>query len=650
MKYSHLFKRGKIGNLEIKNRLIMAPMGIFGLVNSDGSLSPEAIDYYESRAVGGIGLIITSMFMSSLDFEPLTSDNTAVMPVLDKIYKTFNLKYLNERVHDHGAKIFIQLSAGFGRVLPPAAARIQQPLTPSETTLYWRPKIHTREMNQQEVKLLIDNVGRAAGLAKASRFDGIELHAHEGYMMDQFATALWNQRRDKYGGDLEGRMTFALSIIKSIQENAGSDFPIVYRYGVDHKVLGGRKGKESIRIAQILEGAGVAALHVDAGCYDTWYWPHPPVYQPPGCMVEQAETIKKAVSIPVITVGKLGNPKLANQVIKEGLADFVAMGRPLLADPDLPNKARRGETDDIRPCIGCHDGCLDRIFKGYYLSCSVNPACGNEKRLKITKSITPKKIMVIGGGVAGMEAARVSALRGHRVELYEKTHRLGGLLHAAGAPDFKKDVRDFLRYQIRRVNEIGIKIYLRTEATFSMVDEKKPDVIFVATGSCPILKTEISDHGKVSMLNPLDILQGRVETGHNVIIVGGGVVGCETALFLSQKGKRVTVVERLNKEMRDIPVANRNMLLYLLAKNGVEMLTETEVIGLLPGQVELQEAGGNRKISADSLVLAVGFASNNGLVKKLEEAEYEVHAIGDCVRPRRILNAIWEAYKKAIVI
>lgn len=650
MHYSHLFRQGRIGKIELRNRLIMAPMGIFGMVNFDGSLTPEAIDFYETRAIGGVGLIVTSMFMTSLDFEPLTSDNNAVMPVLDSTYKTFTLKHLNERVHDQGTKIFIQLSAGFGRVLPPAAARIRQPIAPSKTPLYWRPKITAREMREKEIQQLIDNIGSAAKLAKASRFDGIELHAHEGYMMDQFTAALWNRRKDRYGGDLKGRMNFSLAVIKSIQENAGDDFPIVYRYAIDHKLPQGRKPEEAVLMAQMLEEAGVAALHVDAGCYDTWYWPHPPIYQPSGCMVDMAKIIKKAVSIPVITVGKLGDPDLANKVIEEGWADFVAIGRPLLADPDLPNKARRGQIDEIRPCIGCHDGCLDRIFQGYYLSCAVNAACGNERRLEIKRTQTPKTVMVIGGGVAGMEAARVSALRGHQVELYEKTDRLGGLLFPAGAPDFKKDIEKFREYQVRQITKAGVRIHMKTEVTFSAIEEKKPDIIFMATGSLPVLTPSIPGHEKAGFLNPLDVLEGKVETGSKVIIVGGGVVGCEAALFLAQKGKKVTIVEMLDRTARDLPVANRLMLMELIKVHGVEMLTNTEVISALPGELKLKGPEGLKGLTADSLILAVGFASSNGLVRDLERAGYEVLAIGDCVRPGKILNAVWEAYKKARVI
>jgi 2-enoate reductase len=436
----------------------MAPMGIGALIGFDGLFSERAIDYYEERAKGGIGLIITAVCLATNKFEPWEVDGLKLLPTLDYLAKARNLKHLTERIHDHGCKIFAQLTAGWGRVYRPSLSEItgHRAFAPSETPLFWTPSLTTRKMTVKEIEGLVEALGKAAHIARAGGFDGVELHGHEGYLMDQFMTALWNRRTDRYGGDLTGRMQFSLSVINNIQRMAGDDFPIIYRYGLEHKIEGGRTREEGLKIAKILERAGIASLHVDAGCYENWYWPHPPEYQPPGCMVEMAELVKKHIKIPVITVGRLGYPQLANKVIEEGKADFVALGRPLLADPEFANKARRGQVEDIRPCIGCHE-CFRRLYESTYISCAVNPSCGNERRLEIRKAEDPKKVMVIGGGIAGMEAARVCAMRGHRVVLYEQTGRLGGLLYSVARHSLKKDLKRLLDYQVRQVRLSNLK-------------------------------------------------------------------------------------------------------------------------------------------------------------------------------------------------
>jgi 2-enoate reductase len=649
LNYPHLFRTGKIGAVTLRNRLVMAPMGIGALVGFDGLFSERAMDYYEARAEGGTGLIITTVCLATNKFEPWEVDGLKYLPTFDSLIKVKNFKQLTERIHDHGSRIFAQLTAGFGRVYRPSLAEMtgHRAFAPSETPLFWAPDRTAREMTVEEIEGLSEAIGKAALIAREGGFDGIELHGHEGYLLDQFKTALWNRRTDKYGGDLMGRMQFPLSVIKNVQKAAGSDFPISYRYGLEHKLEGARTRAEGLDIAKILQEAGVAALHVDAGCYESWHWPHPPEYQPPGCMVEMTEQVKQHVEIPVITVGRMGYPELANQVIKDGKTDFVAMGRPLLADPQFANKAKRGQAEDIRPCIGCNE-CFRRLYLMTYISCAVNPSCGNERRLEIRKTETPKKVMVIGGGIAGLEAARVCALRGHRVTLYEKTGRLGGILPSVGRHSLKNDLKRLVDYQIRQVRKSGVKIKMETDVKLETVEKEKADVVFLATGSVPIKDIGGRETDAVHMFSPIDVLEGNAEIGSSVVVIGGGSAGCEIAYELADQGRKVTLCEQLPELATDLHGANRGMLLELLGAKGVHVMTNCKVEKVVPGAVIYQSNGIEGELKTDSVVLSIGGKSVNGLLPQLNQRVGEVHAVGDCVAPRKVIDAIWEAHKRAI--
>ncbi len=642
----------------------MAPIGITGpLVGYGGIFSERAITYYERRARGETGLIITGLSLVSSKIEPWQMDGVNTSITFDSHWKVPKFLELTERVHDFGAKIFVQLSAGWGRVFPGTlaehlACKGAQFVAASGGPLFWKPEIVARELTTGEVDELVRSFGNAAVIAKQAGFDGIELHGHEGYLMDQFATALWNKRTDKYGGDLKGRMHFILSIMKVIHNAAGVDFPIIYRYGLEHKIPGGRTIDEGIEIAKMLETAGVAALHVDAGCYENWFWPHPPEYQPPGCMVDMAAMVKPHVEIPVITVGRLGYPDLADHVLEERKADFVALGRPLLADPDFARKARTNDADAIRPCIGCHE-CFARLRSRLSLSCAVNPQCGDEDRLEIRAATVRKKVTVVGGGVAGMEAARVCALRGHAVTLFEKSDRLGGTLHIAGRADFKQDIARLLGYQVRELEKAGtVEIRLGVEATPELLKghqsygppDGPPDVLFIATGSSPLCETGIRGLESGRYATPEDVYNNTIPAGRSACIVGGGSVGCETALYLAKKGWAVVVVEILDEVASDLFEANRDMLLELLTQYGVKLFTRSEVKEVTPGAVLINTPDGEKRRDADILVLCIGRAPNNGLVQAVSDSIKDVYVIGDSVTPRKIKDAIWEAYKLAITV
>ncbi len=426
-----LFEPGKIGTMKLKNRIVMASMGMGTMAEADGDWTGRVREYLVARARGGTGLITTGVVFVSQKLEPFMSGYFL------KLYSDSQLESLRriaEAIHQHGAKVSVQLGAGWGRVLP---ANWQGegviPISASATPCYFNPEVTSRAISTQEAQELAQAFGAAAKRCQMAGVDCVELHGHEGYLLDQFMSELWNQRNDKYGGSRKKRLTFVREAIAAIKREAGQKFPVIYRFGIDHYLEGGRTVEESLWIAKQLEAMGVDALHVDAGCYETWWWPHPPTYQPPGCMVDMAERVKPVVRVPIIAVGKLHYPALAEQVLQEGKADFIAIGRGLLADPDWPNKVMEGRPEDITPCIGDQEGCLHRLFLGRDTSCTVNPVCGHEKEWALTpiKSKRKKALLVIGGGPAGMEAARVAALRGMEAILWEKTDRLGGNLWPA---------------------------------------------------------------------------------------------------------------------------------------------------------------------------------------------------------------------------
>ena len=641
-----LFEPGKIGKLSIKNRILMCPMGVGGLEEPQGGLSQRGIDYYVARAKGGTGLIITGLTRVSREIEPPLEDKL----IIDSKTSVTWLNELAEAVHDYGAKVAIQLTAGLGRVATLDLLKIAGAVAPSALPTFEDPTIMTRELSTEEVERLVHAFEFSAEILRLAGIDAVELHGHEGYLFDQFMTALWNKRTDKYGGDLEGRLRFPVEVIEAIKRGAGADFPVIFRFGLKHYIDGGREIEEGLEIARRLEAAGADAFEVDAGCYETWYWAHPPTTLPPGCMVDMAQMAKRVVKVPVIAVGKLGYPELAERVLQEGKADFICLGRALLADPEWPNKVKKGRLEDIRPCIGCHEGCLKRVFDVKYLSCAVNPATGMEREFTIKPAEKKKTVLVVGGGASGMEAARVTALRGHKVTLWEKGDALGGNLIPASVPDFKQDYRKLINFLSTQIKKLGVTLELAKEATTELILEMKPDVVFIATGSTSIVP-EIPGVGKKMVVIAVDLLLGKQEAGKSVVVVGGGLIGCETALYLAQKGKKLTIIEMLDGVMLDMYSANRMHLLKLLADADVNILTETKCLEIRDNGITIADKYGKRStLEADTVVLAVGLKSNEGLLEALKDKIPEVYAIGDCVEPRKVINAIWEGFRTARLV
>ncbi|MFC1990812.1 FAD-dependent oxidoreductase [Chloroflexota bacterium] len=644
-----LFEPGKIGRLSTKNRIVMAPMGIGGLAEPDGRLSQRAIDYYAARAKGGTGLIISCSSRVSRKIEQLPIMPFVRNVTIDSRIYTSRLSEWADAVHDYGAKVAMQLSPGVGRIAAGEYLEGSGPVAPSPLPCFFDPSVMARELTTQEVEQAVRAFELAAKIVSTAGIDAIEIHGHGGYLIDEFTTSLWNKRTDKYGGDLEGRLRLVLEIIEAIRRGAGADFPIIYRYGPTHYLEGGREIEEGLEIARRLEAAGVAALDIDAGCYETMPWAQPPTTQPPGCLVDLAGMVKKVVSIPVMVVGKLGYPELAEKVLEEGKADFIVLGRSLLADPEWPNKVKERKLEDIRPCIGDNE-CWNRMSQSKYISCTVNPMTGMEREFAIKPAERKKSVLVIGGGPAGMEAARVAALRGHKVTLWEKGDVLGGSLIPASVPDFKQDYRRLINYLSTQVKKLGVTIELAKEATPELVQQMKPEVIFVATGRIPIVP-EIPGIAKGKVVTAVDVLLGKRKAGESVVVVGGGLIGCETALHLAKQGKKLTIVEILDSVARDMYWINRMHLLELLAEANVEILTETKVLEITDEGIAIADKYGKRNaLAADTVLLALGLSPNEKLLGTLKGKAPEMYTIGDCVEARKVIDAIWEGFRTARLV
>ena len=654
--FRKMFEPIRIGGIEVKNRIAMAPMSIRGLSNPDGSPGQRARDYYIERARGGVGLIITGIITVDNDIEPLRFSG---LTVTESAIAGF--AELAEAVHAFGAKIFAQLSAGFGRVARPALL-LGQPVSASPVPYYWKPEITCVELKTEQVESLVESFGTAARILVKAGIDGVELHGHEGYLFDQFTTPIWNKRSDRYGGDLSERLRLPIEVLKEIKASVGKDFPVQYRFGLKHYMKqnntgalpgeeyteAGRDIKEGLAMAKLLEEAGFDSLHVDAGCYDSHYWSHPPIYQADGCLTEMAAAVKKVVKIPVITVGKLANPELAKKVLVENKADMIALGRGLLSDPFWVRKVGDGQAKKIRPCIGCYDGCLGRIFSGKPLSCAVNPSVGRERDYALKKADRPKKVLIAGGGVAGMEAARTAAIRGYQVTIYEKNDVLGGCLIPAAIPLSKKAIHALSDWYVSEVHDLGVDVKLGCEATAELVERENADVVIIATGGKPIIPSlPVKEKGQI--VTASEVLSGAKPTAVRTIVVGGGLLGCETAIWLAKQGKRVTLVEKLEELMAagiTVPHSSKNMVIDMLRFNKVEIITGFGLVRASDQGVILQNAAGREEsVEAETVVIAAGFEPERELYQSLRGSRPDLYIIGDAREPRNIMGAIWDAYE-----
>jgi len=628
--------------MELANRIVVSPMG-FGY--SEGGhdrwwYTERHIRTFGTLAKGGAGLLNQSDVKIESEI-----DKEAVFPgylVLDRDDWIRRLNLLTDTVHRYGAKIAIELSAGSGRVAFPVLG--YQPVSPSPTPHFLDPNLITRELTIGEIERLVEAYGQAAARAKLAGFDAIHFHCMF-FLFDQFLNPLWNKRTDKYGGDLEGRMRFVLECIESTKSNVGSDFPLIMGMVSDHKMPGATTLEDTIKIAKRFEEAGVHALFLRAGDYDSPSWMMPPAYMEDGCSVPLTQPIREAVSVPVIVGGKIRTPELAEKILEDGKTDFIAIARPMLADPEWPKKAREGRAEDIRKCIACNE-CIDRLLVWAPLGCSVNPSLGNEWDCDIVPASRPKKVLIIGGGPAGMEAATIAAQRGHKVTLYEKDDKLGGHLIEASAPSFKKDIRSLLDRLTIELNKAKVEIKLGKEATTETVQKLKPDVVIVATGSIPEIPDVPGVKGN-NVTTAIDILRGKAKVGQEVVVLGGNEIGAETAVYLAQMGKTVTIVRRgLEPTPSDVGQTNISCLMEMLAENKVKWVTNVDVKEITADGIVVvdKKDGSEQTLKADTVVLARGLVADNKLYYDLEGKVPELFLIGDGIKPQKIWEAMHDGF------
>lgn len=660
MKYSKLFSPIKIGSITIKNRFAMAPMGPLGLADANGGWNQRGIDYYVERAKGGTGLIITGVTFFDQVVEkqdPSTVPNPLYKPV--NFVKTS--REMTERIHAYGSKIFLQLSGGFGRVTIPTNVGDIPPIAPSAIPHRWLDKT-CRAITVDEIHAIVKQFGEAAFHAKRAGFDGVQIHAvHEGYLIDQFAISMFNQRTDEYGGSLENRLRFAKEIVEEIKKTCGDDFPVTLRFSVKSMIKDwrvgalpgedfeekGRDTEEGLKAAKLLESYGYDALDTDVGTYDAWWWNHPPMYQKKGLYRGYCKMVKEVVDIPVFCAGRMDNPDMALEAIENGECDVIDLGRPLLADPDYCNKLRCGKITQIRPCISCHEGCMGRVASYSLLNCAVNPQAARERVNAYEPILKKKKVLIVGGGVAGCEAARVLAIRGHQPVVYEKGSRLGGNLIPGGAPDFKEDDIALADWYTNELNRLGVHAHLNTELNEEEIKAMDYDTVILATGSKPKVFSLGDDSHTYTAEQ---VLLKQKDAGKKTVVVGGGLVGCETALWLAQNGIHVTIVEALDKVMAvngPLCAANKEMLEALLPFNGVEIITGAKVTEFANGEVKVYTKEGSKTIMSDSVTLSVGYKEENTLYNNLQFDIPDLYLLGDAKKVSNIMYAIWDAFEVA---
>ncbi len=681
--YEALFTPWKIGNVEIKNRIVMCPMGgtsLFGWFELGGChFDKEAAKLFIERAKNNVGLIIPG-----------------IAPLRDTFWgkwlwqnpKMFEeLKEFMDEIHKTGAKLFVQLTAGMGRswaitelvaplhrnkftraLVKPIIDTSHELASPSAQPARWAPDIICPEMTVEQIHEIIEAFAKTAKLCRDAGVDGVEVHAvHEGYLLDQFAIEFFNKRTDEYGGNFENRYRFAAEVVKAIKEACGSDYPVSLRYSVESKMKGfcegampgedytevGRAMPESEKAAKYLQDAGYDMLNADNGTYDSWYWAHPPMYMPQNCNLEDVAHIKKFVDIPVVCAGRM-EPDVGAKAVAEGKIDGVGIARQFLTDPEWITKLIEDRLEDIKPCICCHSACFNfSTSKGHANTqdltdtmglsrCALNPETMQSKKYSIKPAKKAKKIAVIGGGIGGMEAAIVCAKRGHTVDLYEKTDKLGGVFIAAAAPSFKEKDRDLIAWYNREIRKYGaITVHMNTEV--KDVAALGADEVIVATGS---KARSIPVKGADTAVEAVDYLLGNKTVGENVTVIGGGLTGCEIAYDLYLQGKKPTIVEMQDDLVTTpgVALANTSYLRDFFKANKVPVHLETSLCEIGEGSVTVKGKDGKTfEIPSDSVIMSVGYVPTPVAPKSKH-----VHVIGDAANVGNLRTVIWGAWDVAM--
>ncbi len=641
-----LFKPGKIGKLEIKNRLVMSPMAT-NLASVGGDVTRELLDYYVERARGGSGLIITENVRTEAKIQPGRMSGANLR--LDNDSYIAGMSELADAIHECGAKIFAQLTLGPGRFCQPGLRPTGEPALAVSDIYYpsW-PKWEVHLLTTEEIEKLIEAYAEAAMRAKKAEIDGIDLHGHGIYLLAEFMSPYTNKRTDKFGDPA----AVPLELIKAIKNKVGDDYPITFRFGIDEFLEGGRTLEQSRMEAKRFEQAGIHAILIAAGNF----WVRggalpacPPMSYPQGNLRSLSKAIRETVNIPIVISSKIMAPSIAARILEAGEADFIGLGRALLADPEWPNKVAEGRLVDICPCIADLDGCLNRISSRKKIRCSVNARCGRESEYReIEPAKKPKKILVVGGGLGGMKAAQIAASRGHEVTLYEKGNRLGGTASLAGTIPHKGDINEIVKYLASQIKELGVHVELGKEVTLRLVKRLQPEVVIVATGAHPTIP-EIPGIDRPNVCIADDIIAEKTEVmGESILVVGTGFVAYDTAMFLAEKRhKKVTILEPLTHEASGFGPLDMNHIdqVERLAAYSVKIISQATIEEITDkGIIVSNKEGTRHNIDADSVVLAIGHTANKELAEALEGVVPKVYAVGDCVEPRGIMHAIWDGF------
>lgn len=677
-KFKPLFTSWKIGNVEIKNRIVLCPMGgtsLFGWMEPH-HFDRDAADFFMKLAKNNVGLIIPGI-------APLK--NLIGGQWLYKSKKSFKkLKPYMEELHKTGAKLFVQLTAGFGRsfsvpnsMVPMLKHRslntLLKPIidiqylcaSPSKLPARWVEGVLTRVITKKEIQQIITAFAKTAKMCKEAGVDGVEIHAvHEGYLIDQFTTEYTNHRTDEYGGSFENRYRFPVEIVKAIKNECGQDYPVSLRYSVVSKTKGfcqgaipgeeydeaGRDLEEGIKAAKYLQDAGYDMFDADNGTYDAWYWAHPPEYMPLNCNLKEVSAIKKVLDVPVVCAGRM-EPTTAAEAIEKGEIDAMGVARQFLTDHTWVTKLMEDRLEDIKPCICCHNACLPMshykgIANGAAMSdtqhmsrCALNPLTMQNHKFDIIPAKKAKTVAIIGGGIGGMAAARVATLRGHKVTIYEKSDKLGGVYIAAAMPSFKEKDKMLIEWYRRQMEKLGIDIKLNTE--IKDLSQIKADEIIIATGAVP---KNLPLKGVENSIEAIEYLLGTKQVGDNVVVIGGGLTGCEIAYDLILKGKNPTIIESLGDLMvsKSLCLANSSYLRDYFKYKKTPVYLESKVIEIDKDKVIIEKDGKQITIKTDSTIRAVGYRPN-----PLTKSSKHVHVIGDAEKVGNLRTVIWRAWEVA---
>ncbi len=655
----------KIGQVELKNRVVMSAMHL-GYCN-DGFVTPKLIEFYRARAKGGVGLIVVGG--CAIDEHGFGT----MIKISDDRYIA-GLADLVGAVHQEGGKIAAQLFQP-GRYSYAFLAGIE-PVAPSPVPSRLTGQ-KPRELTVAEIKDMVEKFAAAAARAQKAGFDAVEVIGSAGYLVSQFLSPVTNLRDDEYGGDFERRMRFGLEVAARIRETVGPDYPVMFRVGGSDFMPGGNTNKEIAEFCARLEETGVDAFNVTGGWHETKV-PQITMAVPRGAYTYLARGVRQRVSVPVIASNRINDPLLAEEILKDGCADLVSMARAMIADPDLVQKTAAGRFDEIRKCIGCNQGCLDAVFTMKPVGCLVNARAGKEHEGDLQPAAKSKNVLVIGGGPAGMEAARVAAERGHKVTLWEKSGELGGQLKLAAVPPGREEFATFTEYLAGEIRRLGVKVELGKEASVENIKSFGADAVVMATGAAPLTPPVDGAQGP-SVVQAWEVLAGKASTGRKVVIVGGGAVGCETALLLAQKGtidaetfrflalngaedverlkelatrgvKEVTLVEMMKSVGADIGVSSRWIILQELRRYGVRVHTGTKVLKIMENGIWAEKEGKEKFLEADTVVLAAGSRSVAELCDRIKEELPEVYVVGDAVAPRKALDAVHQGYQVGSVL